>query len=92
MMGILASITRFLAMHLPLQSMRIAMYRSAGIRIGNVSEFGGNIWISINYKNLVNIEDGVILAGYVTILSHSFLFARARDPEDYYAEKDGFFQ
>jgi len=91
MLEILAGVLRFFGMYLPSQSMRIAMYRKAGIHVGRVSEFGGNIWMSINYRNLINIEDDVILAGYVTILSHSFLFARARGPRDYYYEKDGFF-
>ena len=100
MLGILAGIIRFFGMHLPLQSMRIAMYRKAGIRMGRVSEFGGNIWLSINYKNLINIEDDVIMAGYITILSHSFLLSRLRSIswkidaahiKDYYTEKDGFF-
>jgi len=105
-LGILASMLRFFGMHLPLQSMRIAMYRKAGIHIGRVSEFGGNIWLSTNYQNLINIEDDVILAGYITILSHSFLLSRLRSTDqsvhadtaidaahikDYYTEKDGFF-
>jgi UDP-3-O-[3-hydroxymyristoyl] glucosamine N-acyltransferase len=91
MLEILAGMLRFFGMYSPLQSMRTAMYRKAGIHVGKVSEFGGSIWLSINYRNLINIEDDVILAGYVTILSHSFLFARARGPKDYYNEKDGFF-
>ena len=104
MLEVMSSIMRFLGMHLPLESMRLAMYRKAGIRIGKVKEFGGNIWLSINYRNLINIGDDVILAGYVTILSHSFLMSRSRPNEemidfeihasrinDYYTKKDGFF-
>jgi len=104
MLNILTGMIRFFAMNSPSQSMRIAMYRKAGIHIGRVSEFGGNIWLSINYRNLINIEDDVILAGYITILSHSFLLSRSRSIdglgdlaidaariEDYYTEKDGFF-
>ena len=104
MQQILAGIIRFFGMYSPSQSMRIAMYRKAGIHIGRVSEFGGNIWLSINYRNLINIKDDVILAGYITILSHSFLLSRSRSIdglsdlavdaariEDYYTQKDGFF-
>lgn len=104
MLSILAGMIRFFAMYLPLQSMRIAMYRKAGIRIGRVAEFGGNIWLSINYRNLINIEDDVILAGFITILSHSFLMSKSRSIDglgdlevdaahvaDYYTRRDGFF-
>jgi len=85
---------RFFGMYAPSETVRIAMYRKAGIHIGRVIEFGGNIWLGINYRNLINIEDDVILAGFTTILSHSFLFA-AR-PEEYLfgserARKDGYF-
>lgn len=103
-LGILAGVIRFFGMHLPLQSMRIAMYRKAGIHIGRVREFGGNIWLSINYRNLINIEDDVILAGYITIISHSFFMSEidaahrsvsweidAAHIKDCYTEKDGFF-
>jgi maltose O-acetyltransferase len=49
------------------------MYRKAGIRIGKVLEFGSDIWIDINFKNLVTIGNNVILAGHTIILSHSFI-------------------
>ena len=61
----------------------------AGIHIGRVGEFGSNIWLDINFKNLIVIEDDVFLAGYIQILSHSFLFAK--HPIDSGYEKDGFF-
>jgi len=64
---------RFLGMHAPIQSIRVAMYRKAGIRIGSVPAFGSNIWLDINFKNLISIEDNVSLAGYTQILSHSFV-------------------
>jgi acetyltransferase-like isoleucine patch superfamily enzyme len=64
---------RFLGMYAPSRSLRIAMYRKAGIRIGKVYEFGSHIWLDINYKNLINIEDNVLLSGHIQILSHSFL-------------------
>ena len=69
----LDSIKRFLGMNAPLRSIRIAMYRKAGVRIGEVLEFGSNVWIDINFRNLVSIGNNVILAGHVIILSHSFI-------------------
>ena len=64
---------RFFGMYAPSRSVRIAMYRKAGIRIGKVLEFGSNIWLDINFRNLINIEDNVLLSGYLQILSHSFV-------------------
>jgi acetyltransferase-like isoleucine patch superfamily enzyme/DNA-directed RNA polymerase subunit RPC12/RpoP len=64
---------RFIGMYAPVQSMRIAMYRKAGIRIGRVAAFGSNIWLDINFRNLINIEDNAELAGHTHILSHSFI-------------------
>lgn len=64
---------RFLGMYAPFRSVRVAMYRRAGIRIGRLSEFGSNIWLDINFKNLISIEDDVLLAGFTHILSHSFV-------------------
>ena len=65
---------RFFGMNAPSQSLRIAMYRKGGIRIGNVHAFGNGIWLDINYiKNLITIEDDVHLAGHTQILSHSYL-------------------
>ena len=91
MLNILAAMIRFFGMNLPTQSMRIAMYRKAGIHIGKVAEFGGNIWLSINFRNLITVEDDVTLAGYTTILSTSFLFRNDARPDKYGYEQDGFF-
>jgi acetyltransferase-like isoleucine patch superfamily enzyme len=44
-----------------------------------VAEFGSNIWIDTIFKNLVVIEDDVIMSGYDLILSHSFLMANIQD-------------
>ena len=63
----------FFGMYAPSRSVRIAMYRKAGIRIGRVLEFGTNIYLDINFRNLINIEDNVLLSGYLQILSHSFI-------------------
>jgi acetyltransferase-like isoleucine patch superfamily enzyme len=64
---------RFFGMYAPLRSIRVAMYRKAGIRIGRLNEFGSNVWLDLNFKNMINIEDNVLLAGYTHILSHSFV-------------------
>jgi len=82
MSQISAQLMRFFGMYAPSRSVRIAMYRKAGIRIGKVVEFGTNIWLDINFRNLINIEDNVLLAGHIQILSHSFLM--------YGYEKEGF--
>jgi acetyltransferase-like isoleucine patch superfamily enzyme/DNA-directed RNA polymerase subunit RPC12/RpoP len=64
---------RFFGMYAPSRSIRVAMYRKAGIRIGRTREFGSNVWLDLNFKNFINIEDDVLLAGYTHILSHSFV-------------------
>jgi len=69
----LKSILRFLGMYAPFENIRIAMYRKAGIRIGQVVQFGSNNWLDINFRNMITIEDDVLLAGSDHILSHSFL-------------------
>jgi acetyltransferase-like isoleucine patch superfamily enzyme len=72
---VLEYLKRFFGMYAPSRSIRIAMYRKAGVHIGKVTEFGSNIWIDVIFKNLVFIGNNVILAGYDLILSHSFLMA-----------------
>ena len=89
MPSFIAELMRFFGMHLPSQSMRIAMYRKAGIRIGKVLEFGGNNWLSIQFRNLIEIEDGTLLAGHIHILSHSFLFGELA--KNYGLKNEGFF-
>lgn len=64
---------RFFGMHAPLPSIRVAMYRKAGICISQLAEFGSNVWLDLNFKNMITIEDNVLLAGFVHILSHSFV-------------------
>jgi acetyltransferase-like isoleucine patch superfamily enzyme len=90
MLQIFANIIRFFGIHSPLQSMRIAVYRKAGIRIGRVSGFGSNNWLDINFRNLIIIEDDVLLTRNIQILNHSFLFTNLplTNQEN---EKDGFF-
>jgi acetyltransferase-like isoleucine patch superfamily enzyme len=71
---ILHELMRFIGMNAPSQSVRIAMYRKAGIRIGKCT-FGNGIWLDVNshYKSMISIEDDVLLSGHILILSHSFL-------------------
>lgn len=64
---------RFFGMYAPISSIRVAMYRKAGIRIGRLTEFGSNIWLDLNFSNLITIEDDVLLAGFNHILTHSFI-------------------
>ena len=64
---------RFFGMYAPLGSIRVAMYRKAGIRIGRLNGFPTNVWLDINFKNLISIEDNVDLAGHLHVLSHSFV-------------------
>jgi serine acetyltransferase len=64
---------RFFGMWAPPQSLRIAMYRKAGIRIGKVHAFGNGVWLDINLKNIITIEDDVHLSGFIRILSHSYI-------------------
>lgn len=80
-MVINAEILRFFGMYAPSVSLRIAMYRKAGIHIGNVSVFGSRIWLDINFKNLITIGDNVILAGDTQILSHSSMYRKPEEGE-----------
>lgn len=51
------SLYRFFGMYAPFQSLRVAMYRKAGVHIGNVAVFGSHVFIG-SYGD-VTIEDGV---------------------------------
>ena len=70
-------------MYAPIQSLRIAMYRKAGIKIGKPLVFGTNIFIDIMYARnpqySVTIGDSVILAGYDHILTHSNILYGIKD-------------
>ena len=68
----LKNLMRFIGIHAPFQQLRIAMYRKAGIKIGNPLLFGGHIWIDVSYPQ-VTIEDNVLLGGYDFILAHSHI-------------------
>lgn len=71
-MAIMKSLKRFMGMHAPSERLRVIMYRKAGVKIGNPLMFGGHVWIDVLYPE-VTIEDGVSLAGYDFILTHSNL-------------------
>ena len=57
-------------MYTPSQSIRIAMYRKAGAKIGEVYVFGTHIFMDDNPQRIV-IEDRVILAGFISLLTNS---------------------
>jgi len=77
---------RFFAMHAPFQSIRVAMYRKAGVKIGRPLVFGSHIFIDITSRAFpiygVTIGDGVILAGYIYILTHSNILYGIKGGED----------
>jgi acetyltransferase-like isoleucine patch superfamily enzyme len=74
---------RFLGMYAPSRSIRVAMYRKAGVRIGKISEFGSHIFIDIYEYARVSIGDNVILAGFDQILTHSALMSGYNEKEDF---------
>jgi acetyltransferase-like isoleucine patch superfamily enzyme len=74
------SLLRFFGMNAPTQSIRIAMYRKAGIRIGERVFFGANNWLDINFKSMIYIEDEAALAGSDMILSHDILVSASTNP------------
>jgi acetyltransferase-like isoleucine patch superfamily enzyme len=67
------NLLRFFAMNSPAQSIRIAMYRKAGVSIGEPRSFGNHIWIDLNLADMVTIGKDVVLAGFIYILAHSFI-------------------
>jgi acetyltransferase-like isoleucine patch superfamily enzyme len=64
------SLMRFLGMYAPSQSLRVAMYRKAGIKIGNPFVFGSHIFLDVYFSD-ITIGDDVIIAGFDYVLSHS---------------------
>jgi maltose O-acetyltransferase len=61
---------RYGGMYAPSQSIRVKMYRLAGIKIGDPFVFGSHVFMDVMFPN-ISIGDDVILAGYDYILSHS---------------------
>ncbi|MCW4016279.1 MAG: acyltransferase [Candidatus Bathyarchaeota archaeon] len=64
------SLLRFLGMYSPSEKLRIAMYRKAGIKIGNPYVFGSHVFLDVHFSD-ITIGDDVIIAGFDYILSHS---------------------
>jgi hypothetical protein len=65
----LKSVYRFFGMYGLTSSMRISMYRKAGVQIGNVIGFGSHVWLDVLWGK-ITIEDGVYVNGFVHILAH----------------------
>ena len=64
------SLMRGVAVNAPFQNVRVAMYRKAGVSIAKPLLFGGHVWI--DFWDKVTIDEGVLLAGYNFILTHSW--------------------
>lgn len=62
---------RWFACNSPFQSLRVAMYRKAGVHIGKPKGFGGHVWIDMWAP--VTIDENVLFAGYNFILTHSWM-------------------
>ena len=83
------TLLRFFGMYAPFESLRIAMYRKAGIKIGKVSGFGGGVFLDAaedpSEDSSITIGDDVLLAGFVHVLSHSFVAYRLIEDEGGYS-------
>lgn len=64
-------VLRFFGMNAPLESLRVQMYRKAGVKIGERVVFGSNVFLDVMFYPRIVIGDDVILAGYDYILAHS---------------------
>lgn len=63
---------RLLARHCILPSLRISLYRLSGIKIGKNVFVNMDVWFMDDYQsNLIEIEDGVSIAPYVSIIAVS---------------------
>jgi acetyltransferase-like isoleucine patch superfamily enzyme len=83
-----AELSRFFGMNSPSQSLRLAMYRKAGVHIGKLRSFGRNNWLDIYFRDLIYIEDDALLSCHIQILTHSFLMTG--HPIACSTEKEGF--
>lgn len=80
---------RFLGMYAPLESVRIAMYRKAGVKIGRLFVFGTNIFIDFGREYGVTIGDDVGIAGFDQIYAHSNVLWGIKDEGGSVVIKDG---
>jgi galactoside O-acetyltransferase len=71
---------RFFGMYAPMESLRVKMYRRAGIKIGEPSVFGSHIFLDVMFSD-ITIGDDVILAGYDYVLSHSNVLRGYKEDE-----------
>lgn len=83
------TIMRFFGMYAPLQSVRVAMYRKAGVKIGKVFVFGTNIFIDFGREHDVTIGDYVGIAGFDQIYPHSNVLWGIKDEGGPVVIKDG---
>ena len=72
------SLMRGVAVNAPFENVRVAMYRKAGIHIAKPLLFGGHVWI--DFWDKVTIDEGVLLAGYNFILTHSWFGSLKIEP------------
>lgn len=65
------SVMRWFACNSPFQTLRVAMYRKAGVNIGVPKGFGGHVWIDMWAP--VTIAEDVLMGGYTFILTHTWM-------------------
>ena len=59
-------------MYSPIMSLRVCMYRQAGVTIGRVWHFGTEVFLDVNFGKII-IEDDAYITGFVKIVAHSCL-------------------
>lgn len=66
------SLRHFFAMYSPIMSVRISMYRQAGVTIGRLYQFGTQVFFDVNFGK-ITIEDDAYITGFVKVVAHSYL-------------------
>ena len=65
------SFVRILARHAPSNSIRVILYRSLSVAVGENTLIGGNTWIDCVYvKNKVRIGSNVLVSGHSILIAH----------------------
>ncbi len=65
------SFVRFLARHAPSNLIRVSLYRSLSVAVGENTLIGGNTWIDCVYvKNKVRIGSNVLVSGHSILIAH----------------------